>query len=848
MSLGLRAAAPAPAPSTAKLAALLVVSGAASLVYEVVWARKLSWFLGADVYAVSVVLAAFFGGLGIGSAVCGRRVDRSTAPLRLYAGLELATALVGLGLIPVLDHLPEASLAMPAWLPHLPWLSTLAHWSCAFVLLLVPTTLIGGTFPVVSRAAVRRTDEVGTRVGWLYTANTVGALLGTVLAGFVLMRWLGIDRSLVAAAAANLCAAAYAWHLAAQTRGAATTDSRLPPIDTVPRRRLVALLAAGSGFIALASEVLWTRAIIQVLASTHAYAFTVVLATYLLGIALGSALLSRRMPPPAAAWGWFVATQAAAALLTVTALLLLRPGVEIILGHVAPALQQWSGSLAVGFFTKTVVLAACILLPATIAGGASFPLLVDLACGSVAHLGARVGWLYAANTAGGIAGSLAGALLLLPWLGLQRSLYACAALNLVLGLAAWRHAAAGARRRTGWALAVAATGVGAVVWLVPAAYMIAVATRIMEGSLLFFREDARGTVAVMREPFLGRSFNRLLVDGVSNSGDQLPSQRYMRLQTHLPVLLHGPPVERVLVICFGTGITYDASFRHPEIGSRRCVELSPAVLAAAPLFAAANHSVATRPDADIRIADGRAFLLSDDERYDVITLEPPPPIARGVVNLYSKEFYELCRRHLRPGGMMAQWVPLTTQNLETTRMLMRTFQDVFPHTTLWSTELHETMLLGTLEPLRIDVRAVSEQMAAPALARSLGEVGIRNAAQLFATFLMDESAVRAFTAGVDLVTDDRPRIEYAPLQVAGEFPPLLRALLDARADLTALPGVSAAPPALLVDMYRQRDALLTFYAAAMAAESGDVATTGAALSRVLPGDPDNPYYRWFFVP
>jgi spermidine synthase len=486
-------------------------------------------------------------------------------------------------------------------------------------------------------------------------------------------------------------------------------------------------------------------------------------------------------------------------------------------------------------------------LPATIATGASFPLLAAIACGDLSHLGARIGWLYAANTAGGIAGALLGGVLLLPWLGLQGSLYACTALNVGLGLAAWSRTGVSQRRGAAAALALAAAGVGAVAWLLPATYMATVATRNMAGSLLFFREDTHGTVVVMREPFLDRAFNRLLVDGVSNSGDGMPSQRYMRLQTHLPVLLHAGPVERVLVICFGTGITYDAVFRHPDIKIRRCVELSPAVLAAAPLFSAANHHVEARPDADIRTADGRAFLLSDSEPYDVITLEPPPPNARGVVNLYSQEFYELCRQHLRPGGVMAQWVPLHTLNLESTRMLMRTFQNVFPHATLWTTEWQETMLLGTLDPLNVDVAAVEQQMSHPDLQRSLAEVGIPSVAQLFATFLMDEEALRAFTAGADVVTDDRPRIEYGRMPFADDFPRLLQALVDGRAELPRLPGLSAASPGLLEETYRQRAALLDFYVAAMAAWSGDRSAAAEALGRVVAVDPDNPYYRWFFI-
>jgi len=521
----------------------------------------------------------------------------------------------------------------------------------------------------------------------------------------------------------------------------------------------------------------------------------------------------------------------------------LRPSVEWVLGFVAPRIEHNTGSVGAAFFAKSIVLPSLILLGPTIAIGAVFPLMVAVVCRDRLQVGRLVGGLYGINTVGGVAGSLVGGLFILPAFGTQTGILFCA-LAYAVGSIAAAVQSPRSRALTG-AAAAAAVMIAAFPRLLPEHYFLTVATRTMTGSLEYFREDPHGTVAVLSEPSpVGQNFRRIVVDGVSNSADSVPSQRYMRLQTHLPILLHGGKVERVLVICFGTGITYGATFAHPDLSMRRCVELSPAVLAAAPLFSAANGGVRDREDADIEVADGRLFLERDSTQYDVITLEPPPPVAQGVTNLYSTDFYALCRRRLRPGGLMAQWLPLPTQNQPETQMLMRSFQEVFPYTTLWTTELHEALLIGSLERLRVDYDHIRDRMQASALRESLAAIGIGDVDQLLATFLLDSDAVRRFAADAPLITDDRPRIEYGGFQKSEEFARQLRGLIAAKSPVASLDGLAQIYPAIIARIEAQREELLTFYLGGIPTDLQGLTASREAIARVVQADPNNAYYRW----
>jgi spermidine synthase len=359
------------------------------------------------------------------------------------------------------------------------------------------------------------------------------------------------------------------------------------------------------------------------------------------------------------------------------------------------------------------------------------------------------------------------------------------------------------------------------------------------GEVTYYEESRGGTVAVLAQGQGENRFHRLYIQGVSNSGDTLPSRRYMRLQALLPLIIHRGEPRSALVIGFGTGITAGALSQYPGLTTRVVAELLPAVVRAAPQFAG-NYGAGRDPGLDVRLRDGRRELLASAQTYDMITLEPPPPSAAGVVNLYSRDFYQLAAKRLAPGGLLAQWWPLPTQNDEDSRAMVRAFLDAFPHATLWTTELHEMLLIGSNDPIELDAEKIAQRFNQPSVAAALGEVGIDSPAALLATWVSDRAGLVRYAGSTPPVTDDRPSIEYATWVRRNELVRVLPELVALRTE----PVVRGAGPELIQAMHQQRDVLFTFYASGLAAYQGDRDQWSEALGLVMQADGQNPYYRW----
>jgi spermidine synthase len=427
----------------------------------------------------------------------------------------------------------------------------------------------------------------------------------------------------------------------------------------------------------------------------------------------------------------------------------------------------------------------------------------------------------------------------MPALGIVHTLATLALTAAVLGIVA------AVRGPSVWHGArAAAVGVGVTVVVVaiatPADRLVNLLAQSRRGTLTAYEESPGGTVAVIEQSLGHHRFRRLYIQGVSNSGDAMPSLRYMRLQALLPLIIHPGEPRSALVIGLGTGITAGALLRYPDLQQRVVAELLPAVLRTAPNFEG-NYGAASDPRLDIRLRDGRRELLRSEDQYDLITLEPPPPAASGVVNLYSSDFYAIARARLRDGGMVAQWLPLATQNDEDTRSLVRSFLDVFPHASLWSTDFHEMMLIGSLTPLDLDASRITRRLEQPQIAESLREVGIASPAALLATWITDRTGLERYAGDAPAVTDDRPRIEYAAWTRPNEFRQVLPRLLQLRTE----PPLHDANATLLAALSAERERLLLFYAAGLHAQSGQQALWARDIARLLREDGGNPYYRWF---
>jgi spermidine synthase len=376
--------------------------------------------------------------------------------------------------------------------------------------------------------------------------------------------------------------------------------------------------------------------------------------------------------------------------------------------------------------------------------------------------------------------------------------------------------------------------------MTPADRLASVLTQSRRGTLVTYDESRGGTVAVLEQSFGRNRFRRLYIQGVSNSGDAMPSLRYMRLQALLPLIVHSGEPQSAMVIGFGTGITAGALSRYPGLDRRVVAELLPAVVRAGSAFKG-NFDAASNPLLDIRLRDGRRELLRSGEQYDLVTLEPPPPSAAGVANLYSSDFYRLASSRLRSGGTVAQWLPIATQNDADTRSLVRSFIDVFPHVSLWTTEFHEMLMVGSLQPIDMRAADIVRRFAKPGVSDALREVGVASAAALLATYVTDRDGLARYAAAAPPVTDDRPLIEYATWVGRRELARTLPNLLALQTD----PPLRDADDALRRAIATERNSLMTFYRAGLHAYNGEHERWAREITLLEKQDNQNPYYRWF---
>jgi spermidine synthase len=814
------------------LPALLFVSGLSALVFQILWIKQLGLVVGVDVYAVTTGVSAFFGGLALGGFAFGRLADRNPKPLYLYAILECVIAVLAVAATYALSSAPALFVVLEN-------IAGLAAWLLPMVLVAVPAIFMGGTLPVLMRALAPVAGSVGAHGGRLYAANTAGAIAGALLAPFVFVPTFGVHGAAITAAALNILTALAALLLARNTAARELTASNDSPVaNSAPgRARTALILYALAGGVALGYEVLWSQLIVQFM-STRSFAFAVVLSTYLLGLVLGSALFGNRADRVRDPWGCFGILLAAAGLVALLEITVLGGWLMQLQSQAAAAMQASTGSLQAAMGARFATAAFCIVFLPTLILGAAFPLALRLIV-DAGHVGRDIGAVVALNTVGGIAGTLLCGFVLVPLFGLVHSLAILAVAASAIGLyAVFSNTESAATAR--WATAALAGVAIFTAFFTPQDRLANLLSTARGGTLAHYEESRGGTVAVVEQKQGQNTFKRLYINGVSNSGDTMTSLRYMRLQALLPLIIQNTEPKSALVIGLGTGITAGALLRYPGLEQRVVAELLPAVLRAVPQFQG-NYDVTHDPRMDIRMRDGRRELLASTQRYDLITLEPPPPSAAGVVNLYSTDFYKLAASSLQPGGIVAQWLPLPTQNDADTRSLARSFLDVFPHVTLWTTELHEMMLVGSFEPITLDVPRITQRFNQAEVAQSLKEVGIASPAALLATWVSDRQGLERYIDGAPAVTDDRPRIEYAPWVRRAEIVQTLPKLL---AQYTP-PPLQGADAAFKAELERDRLRLMRFYAAGLSAYKGDREQWASDIQQVLAVDGNNPYYKWF---
>ncbi|MET0212521.1 MAG: fused MFS/spermidine synthase [Vicinamibacterales bacterium] len=719
---------------------LFFCSGACGLIYQVLWLRMLSLVFGVTVYAASTVLAAFMAGLALGSSLAGRVVTRHGRPLLVFG---IAEMLIGLSAL-ITPFAFEAASALYERLYQLgagslPVL-TVARLATGFLVLLVPTFLMGLTLPVLSASSVVRGSRFGARVGALYAVNTAGAVVGAVLTGFVLIGAIGIARSFLLGAAINVAIGILA--LIADRRSRPDTTAIPEPLNqlTQPiapsgRKPMIGVVVLVSGLVALALEILWFRMLVQYLAATT-YAFTTMLATVLAGIAIGGAIAARWLRRP---HDWvprlFVIQVATALAVLVSA---------IFLGWSYRRGWRTSGELQAS---------VAAILPAAILMGLGFPIAIRIAASpgigdTVASIARRVGRLYSLNVLGAIGGALLGGFVLLPLLGTRRGLialaasYGASAAVLVVG-----HQK---RARLLMVLGGSAVAFVALARQVPDPFVAAYARRHGHDMREYWREEGVQTAVSVHASEFRRS---LYLDGLHQANDSPEMVGLHRLIGHLPMVLHPSPA-RALVIGLGGGATSGAVSQYP--GTQvQIVELSESVRRAAPFFAHISYDVLNQPNVSMRIDDGRNFLLLSGQTFDVITADIIQPIHAGAGNVYSREYFTLVRHALRENGLALQWIGHRPQTQY--RLIMRTFLEVFPHTTLW---LDGNLMVGSTKPLRLSEQLLVAKRSDPRTAAALEEVGLTSFDVLRSWYTAGPDDLRRFVGGGLVLTDDRPLLEY----------------------------------------------------------------------------------------
>ena len=728
------------------------ISGAAGLIYQVVWSRMLTLVFGSTVYATSTVLTAFMGGLALGSFYLGRRADRFRRPLLLYAVLQVGIGLFALLFPGILKLLTSIYIAIHRSAGFSFYIISLIRFILAFLVLLIPTTLMGATLPAISRGVVRRMEELGWDVGRLYSLNTFGAVIGTLGAGFVLMKLLGIPWTIAFAALLNFTAAGLALYLQRKSGTISEVEREYEAPShpsSSPHRTLALWITAISGFCALAYEIFWIRILVFFLGSTT-YAFSTMLSAFLFGIAIGSfifAKLSDRWKRHLLALG------VVQMLIGVFAMLLLPLFGEIYSIGALFKKPNWFNFIMGRFLPASVM-----MFPPTFLMGATFPLVVKLFVAGIPRLSRDVGSVYAANTLGAIFGSFMAGFIIIPLIGIQRGVLIVSLLNLGLGWwLLWRNDLPKVSLFLILALLLASEGAMLAVSHKPIVLKSAIFRyQRPKGRMLSYDEGVDASVTVLED----EDGTRLLyVDTNQAAEDSRWDSPSHRVIAHLPLLLHPNP-KRALVVGFGMGVTSYSITQHKV--KVDAVEISPGVVKAAKrFFTHVNGKVLENPLLRLFVEDGRNFILTTDRKYDMISTGIIHPlVSSGSSNIYSRDFYELCKRILTPNGVMCQWVPLHRLPEEYFKMIIRTFIAVFPHTTLWYKFTPDfVVLIGTPKPLRIDYRDFVRRANRPGVREGLAHDDL-DALSLLDSFMMDEETVRRFVDGGEIHTDSHPYLEF----------------------------------------------------------------------------------------
>jgi len=744
---------------------LFVGSGCAALIYEVVWFQLLQLSIGSSAVSLGVLLGIYMGGMCLGSLLLPKYLNRQNHPLRVYALLELGIAVFGiivLFAVPIVGRV-YTSIAGTGQV------NLVLRAIVAAICLLPPTLLMGATLPAIARW-VETTPKGVSWLGYFYGGNLAGAVAGSLLAGFYLLRVYDMPTATGAAVGLNVLVAVLAFLVAARTPHTVITatpgDEPLAAPSTPEISKLVYIAIALSGLTALGSEVVWTR-VLSLLFGATTYTFSLILAVFLVGLGIGSSLgssMARNLKNPRIALGWcqlgLCVTLAWAAYTTSASL------------PYWPINPSISTSLVYNF-QLDLMRAIWVMLPGAILWGASFPLALAAVATRGQDSARLVGGVYAANTVGAIIGATVISLALVGTIGSQKTQQVLIGIAAMSGLLMLMPATGEVRKAwastpvvvVGIALIAGflARSVPPIPWLL-VAYGRYSATWVGQNEMVYVGEGVTASVAVTRTPTGVLNYHNA---GKVQASSEPQDMRLQRMLGHITTLVPKNP-NKVLVIGCGAGVTAGAVSIDPMVKDQTIAEIEPLVpRVVSTHFAQHNFNVVANPKVKVHLDDARHYLLTTNEKFDAITSDPLDPWVKGAATLYTREFFDVVKSHLNPGGVVTLFVQLYESSEAAVKSEIGTFLEAFPNGAVFANTVngqgYDLVLFGQLEGGKINVDAVQARLSDPAnaaVAKSLSEVGINSAIDLFGTFAGRRGDMKNWLADVQINTDRNLKLQY----------------------------------------------------------------------------------------
>jgi spermidine synthase len=748
------------------LVGVILLSGTSALINQIVWIRKFGLVFGVDVYTMGTVLSAFMAGLALGSLIFGRLVDKAVNPLKLFLTLEF-----GIGLFAILFPYTFKWL-IQAYIPVIQKLGISSNaeqfvkFAFSFLYLLIPTTLMGGTLPVILKFFVKQLRNLGWNVSNLYAVNNLGAVIGCFLAGFILIKYLGVTAALYTGAALNLLNALLVFWI---SKGVTLPELVKEPVlaannnkgDSASKispqlLRLVLWVFVIEGFATLAYEVIWTRIFIGYSCDKTTYFSSVIILSFIFGLSVGSLIIRKWIDKSRNLVNVLALTEILIGLSSF-ALMLLFASYSLSLNLKRSIFDTWANTVG-----KDYLVFFCILLIPTTLTGMVYPIVSKLYNDNIQQLGKRMGTIGFLDTAGSILGSFAAGFLLIPAFGVIPSFISIVILNTILGTVL--ILANPALKIKFKAIVLSSTAIISLIMLMNTPEKqyplwwdrskVEIWKNFVE-NIPFYEEGPDATVTIREYS----NFYALNVNGHNTAYTTVKDQIVNRMLGYIPYMLHTNP-KRAMVIGFGLGYTVE-SLIQPEIDTVDVAEISVGVIKSGHVMNSWNNNVIDHPKVHLKLEDGRGYLMRTPSTYDIITSNAVHP--RLSNNIYTRDFYEICRNKLRKGGIMCQWA---TPNWITEREFkaqIKAFVEVFPYCQLWYLNEYSTMLVGSIKPIRIDYNQISQRFQNSKVLDDLKNIQMTEPYMFTSQYTMGKEELTKYCEDAPTNTDDFPVVEFSTM-------------------------------------------------------------------------------------